>query len=267
MSIELQYTTQSELIRQYEDGTCVRCKAGGWKCIRTRAEVERKGSSNSCGQGGLDTLDEEYDETPTPSGRTMSADPLSFTDTYQMSADSSNSITPAQISLPATDGDLNMTDDPTLSWLNMDLASLLSQSLPPLDMSQYQSMGDLAPIHSDTVPFGQDGSYSFDLQELSSSAYSQPIPNTKPTHVPPQAIQYAPLTPQIQLVLREFCKSRFTLLPPTYARLTGRRPLYRSNLGSDISSRHQRDHGRTTQPRHKHASSQSQMQGGRRSSM
>lgn len=197
----------AKLTLQYEDGTCVRCKAGGWKCIRTRADVERKGSSNSCGQGGgLETLEEDCDDSPTPNESRMSANPFSFTETFNLSTDSSNTITPAQISAPAADGDLTMAEDPTLSWLNMDLASLLSQSLPPLDMSQYQSMGDLAPIHSDTVPFGEDGSYAFDLPDIPSLSYNQPIPTPQPKHVPPQAIQYAPLTPQTQLVLREFCR-------------------------------------------------------------
>lgn len=126
-----------------------------------------------------------------------------------MSTDTSNSITPAPVRSVTADGDMTMTEDPTLSWLNMDLDSLLAQSLPPLDMSLYQSMGELAPLPSETVPSGQPDSdpFGFTNMSISPMVYGQSVPNPQPILPAPQSIQYAPLTPQLQLILRDFCKS------------------------------------------------------------
>lgn len=191
----------------------MRCKAGGWKCIRTRSDLGRKGSSASCGPAGMDTVDEEYDESSTPNDtRSSMSNPFGFnSEPFNLSNGSSSSVTPAQNAVaPQGDGDLTMAEDPTLSWLNMDLDSLLAQSLPPLDMSLYQSMGELAPIHSDTVPYGQtESSYAFTLPEVSSASYIRPAPAPTPqlSRATLAAPAFTPVTPQIQLILREFCKS------------------------------------------------------------
>lgn len=93
----------------------------------------------------------------------------------------------------------------------MDLDSLLAQSLPPLDMSLYQSIGDLAPIHSDTVPYGQDdySSYLFpgiDMNQGSSTTMPTTVSTPLNSIVPLQAMATS-VTPQIQAILSDFCKS------------------------------------------------------------
>lgn len=158
----------------------------------------------------METLEEEYDESPTPTETRNHSNPFNFAEPFSLSTGPSSSITPVNPitnGLISQDADLTMSDDPTLSWLNMDLDSLLAQSLPPLDMSLYQSMGDLAPIPSDTVPYGAD-----------SSAYAFPVPDISPhgstltAHTPhalqniASSVSYTPVTPQVQSILRDFCE-------------------------------------------------------------
>ena len=162
----------------------------------------------------MDTLEEECDESPTPNDlRTSISNPFGFSSepfSLDPSNGSSSSATPAQNGVAAQgDGDLTMAEDPTLSWLNMDLDSLLAQSLPPLDMSLYQSMGELAPIPSDTVPYGQtDSSYTFSMPDVPSASYIRPAPAPTPqiSRAALTAPPFTPVSPQIQLILREFCK-------------------------------------------------------------
>lgn len=158
----------------------------------------------------METLEEEYDESPTPTETRNHSNPFNFAEPFSISTGPSSSITPVNnvsSGLISQDGDLQMTDDPTLSWLNMDLDSLLAQSLPPLDMSLYQSMGDLAPIPSDTVPYGADSTaYAFPVPDISPIEFTIPnrTPQARRKLLP--TVSYTPITPQVQAVLREFCE-------------------------------------------------------------
>jgi hypothetical protein len=160
----------------------------------------------------MDTVEEEDDESPAPANEHGSRNPFSFNNTAQFDFNSgSSSTTPGFIGRPPLDGDSTMTDDPSTSWLSMDLDSLLAQSLPPLDMSLYQSMGDLAPIHSDTVPYGVDdySSYLFpgidmDLGSTTSIQQSSSTPLTSINGLQPVTIS---TTPHIRAILSDFCKS------------------------------------------------------------
>jgi hypothetical protein len=184
----------------------VRCKAGGWKCIRTtRAEVECKRTSSSNSLMTMDTVDEEDDDSPSSNNPLTGFNSFSFpnSNTCNMSAEASSSANDGFSGQLPRNGDATMAEDQSLSWLSMDLDSLLGQSLPPLDMSLYQSMGDLAPIHSNTVPYGQDDFSSY-LLSISGDANSESTPTNNEVRVP-QSLPL-PITPQVELMLSDFCK-------------------------------------------------------------
>ena len=189
----------------------MRCKAGGWRCVRNRADVEcRRASSTNL--GAMETLDEEDDASPGPVTGHNSQNLFSLNNSNAFEFNSgSSSTTPGLLGRPRVDSDTIMIDDPSASWLSMDLDSLLAQSLPPLDMSLYQSMGDLAPIHSDTVPYGQDDSSSYLFPSIDmdmgpfttmSTTVSTPLNSIIPLQTKATSV-----TPQIRAILSDFCKS------------------------------------------------------------
>jgi hypothetical protein len=161
----------------------------------------------------MDTVEEEDDESPAPANGNGSQNPFSFTNTAQFDFNSGSSSTmPGIIGRPPLDGDTTMTDDPSTSWLSMDLDSLLAQSLPPLDMSLYQSMGDLAPIHSDTVPYGVDDYSSYLFSGIDTNLGST-TPMQQSTSTPLNSINglqpvATSVTPHVRAILSDFCKSR-----------------------------------------------------------
>jgi len=189
----------------------VRCKAGGWRCVRNKADVECMRTS-STNLGAMETLDEEDDGSPGPVNGHEFQNLFSLTNSNAFDFNSgSSSTTPGFMGRPRVDNDTIMIDDPSASWLSMDLDSLLAQSLPPLDMSLYQSIGDLAPIHSDTVPYGQDDYSSYLFPGIDINLGSS---TTKPTNVSTPLNSIVPLqamatsvTPQIRAILSDFCKS------------------------------------------------------------
>lgn len=184
----------------------MRCKAGGWKCIRTRAEIERKRTSSSNGLMTMDTLDEEDDDSPSSNHPSDNANSFSFpsANPFGKSAGRSTSTAPRASGPMSREGDAAMTEDQSLSWLSMDLESLLAQSLPALDMAMYQSMGELAPISSDTVPYSQDDLSSYlssitantNLTSGSTTTNHEILTRTFPT----------PITPQVESILSDFCE-------------------------------------------------------------
>lgn len=156
----------------------------------------------------METVEEEYDDSPTPTETRNNANPFDFAEAFALSSGPSSSATPVVDGVPSADRDMPMSDDPTLNWLNMDLDALLAQSLPPLDMSLYQSMGDLAPIPSDVVPYGAESSaYTFPIPDISPLSFTQTIPTPQLPQRPAPPAQFTPITAQVQAILREFCTS------------------------------------------------------------
>jgi hypothetical protein len=197
------------LTSQYEGGACVRCKAGGWRCIRTRADVECKRTLSANDFGQMETMEEEDDESPAPIPRPKPQNSFPFTTTNVFDFNSGSTTTPTDpLTKPHEDDDTTMNEDP---WLSMDLDSLLAQSLPPIDMSLYQSMGDLAPIHSETVPYGQDdfSSYLYPSTGTNQGSSSSMLTSTSTFHnglVSLGTSLSTPITPQVRGVLSEFCE-------------------------------------------------------------
>jgi hypothetical protein len=158
----------------------------------------------------METMEEEDDDSPAPMPRTNSQNSFSFNNSNIFSFNSGSSSTPtALLGGPQGDGDALMNDD---TWLSMDLDSLLAQSLPPIDMSLYQSMGDLAPIHSNTVPYGQDDFSSYLYPSISmdtgaSSSTAQSSSTTQNGSISLGTPFSAPITPQVRIVLSDFCES------------------------------------------------------------
>jgi hypothetical protein len=162
----------------------------------------------------MDVLDEEDEDSPTPM-RTFNAQNSyshsDHTDPFHYSNVSSSFTTPRVAGAGQGDGDANMAEDPSMNWLSMDLDALLAQSLPPLDMSLYQSMGDLAPIHSNTVPYGQDDFSSYLFPGVGMDT-GQTVPTSKSATTPliadasgSQAM--LPVTPEVRAILSAFCES------------------------------------------------------------
>jgi len=157
----------------------------------------------------METMEEEDDDSPAPMPRIDSQNRFSFSNSNVFNFDTGSSTTPPGLNLgQQRDGDAVMNDD---AWLSMDLDSLLAQSLPPIDMSLYQSMGDLAPIHSETVPYGQDdfSSYMYpgmamEMGAPSSIQQSASATRNESTSLGPS---FTPITPQIRTVLSDFCES------------------------------------------------------------
>jgi hypothetical protein len=164
----------------------------------------------------METMEEEDDDSPAPMPRTDSQNSFSFSNSNVFDFNSGSSSTPTGLlERQQGDGDALMNDD---AWLSMDLDSLLAQSLPPIDMSLYQSMGDLAPIHSDTVPYGQDdfSSYlypSIAMDTAASGSLAQSISTTRNGSISLGNSLSTPITPQVRTVLSEFCESSFPPLP------------------------------------------------------
>lgn len=160
----------------------------------------------------METLDEEDDGSPGPVNGHGAQNPFSLNNPNAFDFNSgSSSTTPGFMGRPRLDNDTIMIDDPSASWLSMDLDSLLAQSLPPLDMSLYQSIGDLAPIHSDTVPYGQDdySSYLFPGTGMDMGPFttmSTTVSTPLNSIIPLQAMATS-VTPQIRAILSDFCKS------------------------------------------------------------
>ena len=156
-------------------------------------------------------MEEEDDDSPAPMPRTNSHNSFSFSnnnDIFNFNSGSSSTPT-GLIGGPQGDGDALMNDD---AWLSMDLDSLLAQSLPPIDMSLYQSMGDLAPIHSDTVPYGQDdfSSYLYPGIAMNAGASGSMVQSTSTTRNGSISLGdtiSTPITPQVRTVLSGFCES------------------------------------------------------------
>jgi hypothetical protein len=166
----------------------------------------------------METMEEEDDDSPAPMPRTNSQSSFSFSNNNIFNFNSGSSSTPTGlIGGPQGDGDALMNDD---TWLSMDLDSLLAQSLPPIDMSLYQSMGDLAPIHSETVPYGQDdfSSYLYPGIAVDTGASSSMAQSTSTTRNGPISLVNSistPITPQVRTVLSDFCESPCRLLLST----------------------------------------------------
>jgi len=159
----------------------------------------------------METMEEEDDDSPAPMPRTNPHNSFSFSNTNDIfNFNSGSSSTPTGlIGGPQGDGDALMNDD---AWLSMDLDSLLAQSLPPIDMSLYQSMGDLAPIHSDTVPYGQDDFSSYLYPNIAmnagtSGAMVQSTSTTRNGSISLGDTISTPITPQVRTVLSGFCES------------------------------------------------------------
>jgi len=160
----------------------------------------------------METMEEEDDESPAPMPRTNSQNSFSFSNNNTFNFNSGSSSTPTGLSVGTQgDGDAMMNDD---AWLSMDLDSLLAQSLPPIDMSLYQSMGDLAPIHSNTVPYGQDdfSSYLYPGIAMDAGASSSMVHSTSTTRNGSMSLGNSisvstPITPQVRTVLSDFCES------------------------------------------------------------
>jgi hypothetical protein len=152
----------------------------------------------------MDTLEEEDDDSPSSNHPFSSFNSFSFGGVNPFGQSTGQTSTAEITGQMPTEGDAAMGEDPAFSWLSMDLDSLLAQSLPPLDMSLYQSMGDLAPIHSDTVPYGQDdfASYMFPLPDTTAVSESTPKTDQKLLH----RGGYMPITPQIESMLGDFCE-------------------------------------------------------------
>jgi hypothetical protein len=176
--------------------------------------VDCKRTPSTNGFGPMETMEEEDDDSPAPMPRTNSQNSFSFSNNNIFNFNSGSSSTPTGlIGGPQGDGDALMNDD---TWLSMDLDSLLAQSLPPIDMSLYQSMGDLAPIHSDTVPYGQDdfSSYlypSINMDTGASSSTAQSNLTTRNGSISLGSSFSTPVTQQVRAVLSDFCESQFQL--------------------------------------------------------
>jgi len=150
----------------------------------------------------METMDEEDDESPVPMPRAQIQNSFPF-NTNLFDFGSGSTTTPTGLTnRPQEDGDARMNDD---AWLSMDLDSLLAQSLPPIDMSLYQSMGDLAPIHSETVPYGQDdfSSYLYPGISMDTGASTSALHQGSTSLMTPLP---TPLTSQIRITLNDFCK-------------------------------------------------------------
>jgi len=160
-------------------------------------------------------MEEEDDDSPAPMPRTNSQNSFSFSNNNIFNFNNGSSSTPTGVmGGQQGDGDALMDDD---AWLSMDLDSLLAQSLPPIDMSLYQSMGDLAPIHSNTVPYGQDdfSSYLYPGIAIDAGAASSMVQSTSATRNGSISLGNSistPITPQVRTVLSDFCESPCHLL-------------------------------------------------------
>jgi len=158
----------------------------------------------------METMEEEDDDSPAPMPRPSSQNSFSFSNNNIFNFNSGSSSAPTGVmGGQQGDGDAMMDDD---AWLSMDLDSLLAQSLPPIDMSLYQSMGDLAPIHSNTVPYGQDdfSSYLYPgiaMDTGSTSTMVQSTPTTRHGSISLGTSLSTPITPQVRIVLSDFCES------------------------------------------------------------
>jgi hypothetical protein len=159
----------------------------------------------------METMEEEDDDSPAPIPRTNSQNSFSFSNNNVFDLNSGSSSTPSGLlGGQQGDGDAMMNDD---AWLSMDLDSLLAQSLPPIDMSLYQSMGDLAPIHSDTVPYGQDdfSSYLYPSIGMDTGTLNSMVQSTSTTRNGSISLGTSlstPITPQVRIILSDFCESR-----------------------------------------------------------
>jgi hypothetical protein len=158
----------------------------------------------------METMEEEDDESPGPPSQVNNQNPFGLNNPSTFDFSSGSTSTPTGVTNRIQeDGDTRMNDDP---WLSMDLDSLLAQSLPPIDMSLYQSMGDLAPIHSDTVPYGQDdfSSYLYSNIGMNTDASSSVLQSTSVTRNGSLSLGVStmtPVTPQVRAILNEFCES------------------------------------------------------------
>lgn len=157
----------------------------------------------------METMEEEDDDSPAPMPRTNSQNSFSFNNNNVFNFNSGySSTTTGLFGGQQGDEDASMNDD---AWLSMDLDSLLAQSLPPIDMSLYQSMGDLAPIHSDTVPYGQDdfSSYLYPSIAMETGASSSMVQSTSTTRNGSISLGTSlstPITPQVRITLSDFCE-------------------------------------------------------------
>lgn len=164
----------------------------------------------------METMEEEDDESPVPMPRTSTQNSFSFSNNNVFDFNSGSSSTPTGgLGGNQGDGDALMNDD---AWLSMDLDSLLAQSLPPIDMSLYQSMGDLAPIHSDTVPYGQDdfSSYLYPSIGMESGTSSSLLQSSSTSHHGSTSLGTSlatPVTPHVRTILSNFCEFPSCLLP------------------------------------------------------